>query len=442
MKKRIAAGLLSLAVLFLFACGDTGMPPVDVDPPEPPAAELLAGISEPFASTNVSGFNVYTATSLIGKLGAKTYRMWMTGPTVFSGWTNTSNLSVERLSSIAANTKLQFDTYIDLLTENGVEEIVGLGDFLPKVASTAAYGMDNRYVPLRDETEGSEYMEFLAKVERCFETVAAAFPAIKVWEVGNELNHNTFITNPARDFTQEELAEINLDLMYYASRGVKKGNPQAMAITPGYAPAGGIPVVESFFKLLYEKMKSGNYPAGAVKSTESSDYFDGLCWHPYDGANGTVAISRGFDLEVWKAQNDAVFQVAKDYGDGDLKVWFTEFGYTLSGDGLIRLNEGETDITEYEVNGVRYRLNDEIETVQAEYVELYFDAMKEMAYVHSCHFFRLFCSKKDSEWGGFGEIFFGCFLEPDPNVGRTDFYPRKKAYAVQKVFGGTGDLNG
>ena len=34
---------------------------------------------------------------------------------------------------------------------------------------------------------------------------------------------------------------------------------------------------------------------------------------------------------------------------------------------------------------------------------------------------------------------FGLFLEPDYDIGRG-FYPREKAFALQKIYGGKGDL--
>ena len=134
-----------------------------------------------------------------------------------------------------------------------------------------------------------------------------------------------------------------------------------------------------------------------------------------------------------------IYNVAVKNGDAHLKAWITEFGFTLSENQLRQTTAEDTSITRYKLSDKYYDTVDVFEQYQADYCKAYFKKMDEMEYLNSVHFFRLFCSEQGMQWNGFGEVYFGLFLEPDETVGRG-FYPRKKAYAIQEIFGGTGDL--
>ena len=145
------------------------------------------------------------------------------------------------------------------------------------------------------------------------------------------------------------------------------------------------------------------------------------------------------DLDLWKSQNDEIYNVAVRHGDGHLKVWITEFGFTLRSNHLRQTDAADTSVTRYKLADKYYDIVEVYEYYQAEYCHAYFEKMDEMEYLNSVHFFRLFCSEQGMQWNGFGEVYFGLFLEPDSTVGRG-FYPRQKAYAIQEIFGGKGDL--
>lgn len=452
MSKKFTALLLVFAILFLFsACVSGGHTSVKNDSPDssasvesgdtPEDANFLRGISEPYATSTVQGFNYEIASDLIGALGVESFRMWMSLGTLYDGYKNGVVLSDEKLSEISASGKAIYGSYIESLKNVGVKEIIGSACFLPKVPSTAKNNSDKPYVPERKPDADSDYAMFLNKVYLIFKAVAEAFPEITVWEMGNEYNSNTFMTSPDRELTQQELADICVDYMYYATKGVKEVNPDAITIPAGFAPVGGIYAVQSFYELIYDAIDSGNYPALGQKSTDYRDYFAGLCWHPYDGDNSVTLTGdgSGLDLDLWKKRNDDVYNVAVSHGDTGLKVWFTEFGYTLSGGNLIRTTAEDKSVTRYNITGDYYDLNPAAEEWTCNYSNLYFEKMKEMPYLHTLSYFRLFCSVKGAEWNGFGEVYFGLFLEPDQTVNRG-FYPRKNAYTIQKLFGGSGDL--
>ena len=250
------------------------------------------------------------------------------------------------------------------------------------------------------------------------------------------------MTNPKRELSQDELAHINTDYMYYATKGVKEGNPNAITIPAGFAPINeGMPSIARFYEKIYNNIESGKFPTFGEKSTNKRDYFQGLCWHSYDMYNGVASMKpvSELDLDLWKNQNDEIYNVAVKHGDGHLKAWITEFGFNLKKAGLRKTTISDTSITRYQIANEYYDLIDIFEQYQVDYCYAYFAKMDEMKYLNSIHFFRLFCNEEAIRWNGFNTIYHGLFLEPDETVGRG-FYPRKKAYAIQKIFAGNGDL--
>lgn len=409
---------------------------------ETEVSNYYKGVSEPFAGSTITGFHYQTASELLGSLGSKTFRMWLSDAVFYSGYSNTQVFTEEQLSTVSRSGQIQVSQYISALKSNGIEEIVGLGNFLPKVESTAKYNTANNYVPDISTDENSDYAKFLRKVYVIYKTVSAAFPEIIVWEMGNEYNQNTFLSKVDGIFTQNELAHINTDYMYYATKGVREGNPSAITIPAGYAPIeDGMPSIARFYEQIYRNIESGDFPTVGEKSTDKRDYFDGLCWHAYDIANGmtTARPVSELDFDLWKSQNDEIYNVAVKHGDEGIKAWITEFGFTLLGGQLKETSASDTSVTRYKLADKYYDLVDVYEQYQADYCKEYFKKMDEMEYLNSVHFFRLFCSEQGMQWNGFGEVYFGLFLEPDSTVNRG-FYPRKKAYAIQEIFGGKGDL--
>lgn len=453
MKQKLNKIITVLLTLFLVAlmpaCGGKtsgdepgGEPGGEIVPPVVVEESYLKGVSEPFFSSTVTGFNYLTACDLLEALGSKTFRMWMSEAMLYAGYSNIRVYTDEQLTTISPSGILQVNQYISDLKKAGIEEIVGLGSFLPKVDSTIKYNKSNNYVPDIDADADSDYAKFLNKVYVIYKTVSAAFPDITVWEMGNETNSNTFMSKVDGTFTEDELAHINVDYMYYATKGVKEGNPNAITIPAGFAPVeDGMPAIARFYEKIYNNIESGNFPTIGEKSTNKRDYFSGLCWHSYDVSNGisTYRPAAEADFDLWKAQNDAIYSVAQRHGDDGLKVWITEFGFTLQGAQLKKTTAEDTSVTRYKLANEYYDLVDEYEQHQVDYCNKYFEKMDEMEYLNTVHFFRLFCSEQGMQWNGFGEVYFGLFLEPDSTVGRG-FYPRKKAYAIQQIFGGSGDL--
>ena len=293
-------------------------------------------------------------------------------------------------------------------------------------------------MPTRDLTPGSLYMQALEMLEQSWATMAALFPQVAIWEVGNEWNLNAFLhpdgfldSDMSHPFTADEKIDIAVDMMYFAAKGVRRGNPNAKVAS--FSPAlstpglGGdmpdfLPVMYGVAWTLdkvYSRIKSGKF-----WSTKTDDYFDIVAWHPYVFTIENVESDRDLFLNVaepdnlWRSYNDAAYKVMCKYGDGHKQVIMTETGFTDCGDP-------------------------ELESRYAGYNRKLLEIAAKMPYVRTVHNFRLLCEEamlqragiEQNQIGGLTEVYFGLFTEPVSGC-----KPRKRAYAIQEMTGGTADL--
>ena len=411
----VICAALSFAAFAFSGCAPKQ--PENPEPPENPYAAVdksnLYGIVEPLwekgnpdASNNnfqVEGFDLDKTVNLIGALGAKSFRMMFTNGIV----TNPSTMDTDLVD--------YFQGAITKLEAAGIKQIIGMAMIFPAYTD---FKPDSAYsAPHADD---SNYGEWLNAVSTLWKKLASTFPKITYWEMGNEFNSNTFfhpngyiapagtLDEGINGFTKDELTEQCVNYMYYASQGIKAGNPNAFTVMPGLTcGAGGMGsrAVEYFIEDMYGLIKSGDYPYGDTKSKNSDDYFMCLNWHPY--------ITSG-DLDPnWLTYNNDVYAVVKANGDDGKKVFFTELGFSDLGD-----------------TGVEQR--------QIGFMNLAFQyAENDMPYLESIGAFRLYECQFAATWGGLGQINYGYFKEPANGVG---FTPKAKAYALQKIYGGTGDL--
>jgi hypothetical protein len=292
-------------------------------------------------------------------------------------------------------------------------------------------------MPARDLTEGSLYMQALSMLEESWYTMASAFSQVAIWEVGNEWNLNAFLhpdgfldSDMTRPFSPDEKYDIAVDMMFFAARGIRRGNPRARVAsfspalsTPGLG--GGMP---DFFPVMYgaawaldqvyRRIVSGKY-----WSSDPDDYFDLVAWHPYVFTTREVSDRDLFmDVEepdtLWRDFNDACYRVMRKYGDGDKQVLLTETGFTDCG-------------------------NPEWEERYARYNKKIMDYAQAMPYVRTLHNFRLLNENsmlqragiEENQIGGLTEVYFGLFTDPEEGC-----QPRKRALAIQAMTGADTDL--
>ena len=374
------------------------------------AKNRLFGVGEPLTIRALAGeIDAMEAIDLIDAVGFGAFREWMHIPVLLS--------DPETLRPEAYR---MFTKTLDRMAEKDIE-VTGMSHewFLPEGCRQRS----GCAAPKRDLTPGSLYMQMLEMLSKSWETIARAFPQVPMWEVGNEWGANTFLhpdgfreDNFRWHFTQDEKADIAVDLMFWSAQGIRKGNPNAKVVSfspcrvseeqggdlPYYLPANY--AMAQLFDRIYSRIQSGKY-----WSTNTDDYFDAVAYHPY--------VSHDVPPDdLWKDVGDAVHRVMEHYGDGRKQALITEFGYT--------------DIFDAEK-----------ERRHAEYYRDIFRMCGEMPYLRTLHVFRLYEQysmlehNEPNSIGGAYEVTFGIFTEP--NRGQL---PRQKAIELQKLAGGTGDL--
>ena len=339
------------------------------------------------------GLDMDALIDLVGEMNVEAQRHWIHATSVLSDPSTPKEAQVTRHKE-----------WIAKLREQGVTKIVGMSHywFLPE--SINVDGMDKNLArsatPYRDTDEGSVYMQFLEMYEESWFTLASTFPEIEFWEVGNETNHDLYLhplTYESRKikFTQEEKAEILTDMLFYASRGIHRANPDAIVILPGLAPVTGFECMADFMELIYRNIESGHYGNG---STDTNSYFQAAAWHGY-------VLREKFNIDKWIAGNDLCYNVMKTHGDGDKKVFLTEFGFSDDG----------TKATDAE---------------QAEFFRQIYERISKLSYVDSIYPFRLV---EDTDNSDTVEVYYGMFKV----FSETEFGVKEKGKAICELYGGT-----
>ncbi len=453
----------------------------------------LNGLGEPIRSSNVQDFDQECVAELMRAMNVQSTRMWF-GTEIVKNWVWDKPLDEYVLDeSIVAG----YSRALDLLKQTGIKEITGMGLYMPITASSTSTSGNQHYVPLPQD--GADYQKFLDAIYEIWYQMALAFPQIDIWEVGNESNHVDFIRHKTyRYLSYKDMAMITTDMIYYAYQGIKKANPKAIVLTPGFAPVStiynvsttvegentrtfnaGIYSIELFLKYIYANIVSGQYPYHnnskyvTAYDDDPDNYFQGVAWHPYDlgvvgYANTSDPYEDSFDVNLWVQANNACYKVMCDYGDEEKGVWFTEFGLSTKERNLVYSPVSHNSPYEYRVhfNGgsvfytpdgndanavkqyvaagdyyVTYHDYENYVKLQEKHIKAYFEAMNsdQMNYLHACHYFRMFGNVIDFGWNGYAGIYSGVFTEATKYLDRG-LYPNHKAFILQEIYGGTGNL--
>lgn len=329
----------------------------------------------------------FTVTSdLIENLGCKSVRNWM-----HCNWLmddpNTFN---------EKNLKLAHEIVDDLM-EHGFQ-IIGI-NHSNFHASGYANSRSTVSKPSRDLTDDSYYMKWLADYETTWYNIAKEFPEIMYWEIDNESNSDIFFEKlEGGTFTLKQKADIYTDMLFFASRGIHRANPNANTIMGGLV----IGTAEAFLQYIYDNIKADD-----SWSQYPDDYFQIAAWHPYMTA---------FTPEKFRKTNDDIYAVIKANEGKDKKVFITEFGFS-------------------EANATRDMIN--------EYLPQVYQILEELPYVEASHYFRMY-DNLESTWGSNAEKTFGLFTDPVTHgvdgSNKVLGQPKNIAYTFQRLAGGSGDL--
>ena len=249
--------------------------------------------------------------------------------------------------------------------------------------------------PPRDLKEGSNYLKWLQEYEDSWYTLVGLFPEIEYWEIDNETNNTDFMSRVGGgQFSKVEMAQITYDMMYFASRGIHRANPNAKTVMGGLVMKG----LEDFLENLYDLILNGDQ----WDSTNPDDYFQVACWHPY---------MEGFNKKRFINLNNSIYEVVKRREGKDKKVFLTEAGF----------------------NDTNYNLNEE---KIGQYVkDMYQAAKDDLYYVESLCYYRMW----DLDSGRYGLFTNPTKLREGENA-PNKAAPKPAAYAYQEVAGGSGDL--
>lgn len=267
-------------------------------------------------------------------------------------------------------------------------------------------------IPYRDMSEGSYYVKWLKNYQDSWETLAREFPEVDTWEIGNELNNDDFIhpfywESDGYVFSMAEKADIAADMLYYGSKGVKLGNPDAQTVMGGITSPGDFysGKNEAFLERLYQNILSGEWP-----SVDPDDYFDIVSWHPY---------IEGVPDQRWLDCNNGLYEIVKKYEKKDKKVYITEMGWpdTITGD--------------------KAGWGGNAEQVAACVKELFRLAKEEMPYLETIHLFRLYNDVADKNYYNLNMSSYGLMRDPIYEDGCA----KQLAYVYQELAGGQGELN-
>lgn len=387
--------------------------------------ERFYGIGEPLTQRERdTGVPAEKYLDLVAALGCNAYRSWMHITEILE------NPSTPNPEAVEMHTRL-----LNRAKELDIE-VTGMNHewFLPDGCKQSK----GHATPRRDLTEGSLYMQMLEMLEQSWETMASTFPQVDIWEVGNEWNINPFLhpdgfldSDMSNPFTPDEKMDIAIDLMYFAAKGIRKGNPKAKVTcfssalsTPwlgGDLPDFLPPMYGIAWTLdkMYSRIKSGNF-----WSDNTDDYFDIVAWHPYQMSTNQNEKDKDLFIHInrpdllWKDYNDAAYRVMCKYGDGHKQVILTETGFTDCGDK-------------------------DKEELQAQYTRTINEIAAKLPYVRTIYNFRLLTEQgmlkkagiEDNQIGGLAEVYFGFFEEPE-----YECRPRLKALEMQKLTGSKANL--
>lgn len=370
---------------------------------------LIFGLCEEFEGSLDRGADPMVTIDLVDRMGAKSMRIWMHNKRLLQRAAGSNEPQWKE------DVFRRYRRYAEELTRRGIRIVAMNHSYLYPVG----FEGDENSVCEMPEPSSEMYLETMRLIARSYEMLAAAFPEILYWECGNEVNMNAYLAKPGYGksgckngeydpqfcYTNKEKAEIAADICYYATLGVRRGNPAARVVAPAPTPYRGYAELCEFYEYMYRAIGSGAFPRGLAADTDPDNYFQVQCYHAYNF---------GGDAQIIREGAQQIVRVMRRHGDGDKKIFVTEFGYH---DSDFVDNRGMT--------------KEEADRTQAAFFPADFEAFRSCENIETVFVFRLY------EWhdGPGMEKDFGIFTSPASEQG---IVPKAKAKQLFRMFAGSG----
>lgn len=350
---------------------------------------------------NACGADFHTGFRLLSHLGVRSIRNWMHFGILME---DENTFKPEAVC-----------TMHDILTEAAKYDIFVIG------MCHQNWSPDKKaFVQGKPARQDPGYRHWLECYEHCWYLLAKEFGEVFYWEIDNELNNKDFMyieDHFGEKLPTGELAAMSADMLFYASRGIHRGNPQAHTVLGGIVDPDGLGVPETgtgttmvnYMEALYDEIEGGQHG-----STAPDDFFEIAAWHPYYYRTAPDAY--------FIRENHRIYEVIRRREGRDKPVFWTEFGW----------DESLWDME---------RIPDAIESLFAVIRE-------QMPYVKCLCYYRYFDDMSEKSVHGAG-VYAGLFgdpapgrMEADPKTGKRRLagMPKESAYAFQRAAGGSGSL--
>ena len=205
-------------------------------------------------------------------------------------------------------------------------------------------------------SEAALFAEAVKRYGEAWRVIVRAFPRVRVWEQGNEMNGSGFdparactpaetltVTNPTTGasslkFRWNIRAEMTAEMLLRSYAAIKAVDSSLVAFGPGLAPLRADDTFAPQYDLSGLAVfvaTMGQYVRTAHPGRTLSDAMDGAAWHPYlDPAEfDRAARDRTQVLAVtvrWAQQNQRLFDVFQANAARPLNAYLSEFGFNAS----------------------------------------------------------------------------------------------------------------
>ena len=364
---------------------------------EKPQKGFLYGMDYLSFMWDENGVDYRTGFQLLNNLGVRSVRHWMHFGEYMEDWHTFRPAAVQKMHDILKEAQ-RFGF-----------QVIGMNH--------VNWSLEEKTFCVGKPSRGCvNYTQWLEIYEENWYLAVREFPEILYWEIDNELNNKDFMYiqgHFGEKLPTGELAAMSADMLFRASRGIHRANPQAITVLGGIVDPYGLGIPETdtgttmvnFMEALYDAIESGRHG-----STRPDDFFEVAAWHPYYYKNPPD--------DYFVEKNNEIYEVIRRRENKEKKVFLTEFGW----------DESLWDMAH----------------IPAAIGRLFAVVEEKMPYVEALHYYRLFDDVTENHNTA------GLFCDPVaqrkdvlPKTGecRVAGSPKPGAYAYQKAAGGQGPLD-